>query len=496
VIAPHPSQSDDVRLTVEGQPDTTPDAPEPSPDDQAQTTPVPRSSAGRRIGVRVILVIATLLTVVAIFAIWANRQVLDADHWANTSTKLLQNNSVRTEVSNYLVDQIYANVDVAGTLSSALPPRLRPLAGPVAGGLENLAQRAAFELLGRPFVQEAWRQAQRVTAQEFINIVENKSKLVTLSGNAVFIDLRPILGDLGQRLGLPASLVDKLPPDAGRLRVLSSNQISTVQNGVKLLRGLAIVLPLVAVLLYALAVYLYTGRRRHTLVVIAVDLVAAGLLVIVARNIAGDQIVNSLVKVDSARPAAQATWSISTEMLSEIAQSVILGGLAVLAAAALAGPRRPAVAMRRVIAPWLRDRRILCYAIVLAGMLLLVWWGPIPALRMPIPVLVIILLLWLGVEALRRQTLKEFPDAQSSHAFSGLSDQLDRFNAWRHRHRRSEPPPSAPTLDGEPSALSGREGDRLARLERLVALRDSGALTEAEFTHEKQALIGGRAGAP
>ncbi len=477
---------------MEGQADSTPDAPTQPPEPAAEPKPVPKASRGRRISVRIILVIAAILTVVSIFAVWANRQILNANHWSDTSTALLQNDAVRTQISDYLVDQVYANVNVSGQLSNALPPRLQPLAGPIAGGLQNLAQKAAFQLLGRPRVQSAWRAANKLTAQQFINIVEGKSKLVELNGNAVYVDLRPILGDLSSQLGLPASITDKIPPDAGRLKVMTSNQISTVQNGVDLLRGIAIVAPIVVLLLFALAVYLYTGRRRHTLWIIGIDLVIAGLLVIIVRNFAGHQIVNSLVKNDSVKPAAQATWSIGTRLLSDVAQSVVLIGLAVMLAAALAGPRRPARWFRRKIAPWLRERRLASYGVALVILLLLVWWAPIPALRMPIPVLITIVLIWLGIEALRRQTMEEFPDAQFGDTFAGMRSQTDRVGAWfqERRHPRqpgSDSPPTQPMA--APPGPSG-EADKLARLERLAALRDSGALTDAEFADQKRTLLG------
>ena len=316
---------------MEGQADSTPDAPESSPEPAAESPPeqtaAPKASRARRIWVRVLLFLAALLTVISIFAVLANRQVLNANHWSDTSTALLQNDAIRTQLSTYLVDQVYANVNVSAQLSSALPPRLQPLAGPISGGLRNLADKAAFEILSRPAVQSAWRAANKLTAQQFINIVEGKSKLVQLNGNAVFVDLRPIIGDLASQIGLPASLTDKIPSDAGRLKVMTSDQISTVQNGVDLLKGIAIVAPIVALLLFALAVYLYTGRRRHTLWIIGIDLAIAGLLVIIVRNFAGHQIVGSLVKDDAVKPAAQATWSIGTALLSDVAQSVVLIGL-------------------------------------------------------------------------------------------------------------------------------------------------------------------------
>jgi hypothetical protein len=447
----------------------------------------PMTTRGRRILIRVLLVLATVLVAFGALAVWANRQVLNANNWADTSSALLQNDAIRTQVADFMVDQVYANIDVAGQLQAALPPRLQPLAGPAAGGLRTVAQKAAFEFLGRPRVQEAWQTTQRLTAQQFINIVEGKSKAVTLSGNAVYIDLRPLMGQLTTTLGLPASVAQALPPDAGRLKVMSSNQISTVQNAVKLVKGLTIILPAVALLLFALCVYLYTGRRRHALFVVGIDLVIAGLVVLVARNVAGDQIVNALASTEAARPAADAAWTIGTRLLSDIGQSILIVGLAVMVAASLAGERRPAVAFRRAAAPWFRERPLATYGIVIAILLLIVLWGPIPATRKPIPVLILFVLVWLGVEALRRQAAVEFPDAQFGDAMSGMRERTEN---WRNRrHQREAPPPAAPMAGGAGPPVLWSQDERLSQLERLVALREAGALTEAEFAFEKATLM-------
>ncbi|MGZ4326632.1 MAG: SHOCT domain-containing protein [Solirubrobacteraceae bacterium] len=433
---------------------------------------------------------ATVLVAFGSLAVWANRQVLNANNWADTSSALLQNDAIRTQVADFMVDQVYANVNVAGELKAALPPRLQPLAGPVAGGLRTVAQKAAFEFLGRPRVQEAWQKAQRLTAQQFINVVEGKSKAVTLSGNAVYIDLRPLMGQLTTTLGLPASVAQALPSGAGRLKVMSSNQISTVQNAVKLVKGLTIILPAVALLLFALCVYLYTGRRRHALFVVGIDLVIAGLVVLIARNVAGDQIVNALASTEAARPAAEATWTIGTRLLSDIGQSIIIVGLAVMLAASLAGNRRPAVAFRRAAAPWFRERPLATYGVVIAILLLIVLWGPIPATRKPIPVLIMFVLVWLGVEALRRQTAVEFPDAQLGDSMSGMRERIEH---WRNRrHHRGAPPPAAPMAGGAGPPALWSQDERLSRLERLTALRDAGALTEAEFASERAILMSTR----
>ena len=115
----------------------------------------PGMTRGRRIWVRVILVLATILAVLAIFAIWANRQLMNPDNWAKTSTALLQKQTVRSAVAGYLVDQLYANVTSEGELKSGSLPAAAARR-PDPGGLHNLAEQGAERALGIPRVQDAW----------------------------------------------------------------------------------------------------------------------------------------------------------------------------------------------------------------------------------------------------------------------------------------------------------------------------------------------------
>src|SRR3954468_11377038 len=100
-----------------------------------------------RLPARILVVLASVVAFLAILAIWVNRQLLNTDNWAKTSTELLQQEQIRTQLSSYLIDQLYANVDVAGQLAGVLPPRAQPLAGPAASGLRDLANQAANEAL-------------------------------------------------------------------------------------------------------------------------------------------------------------------------------------------------------------------------------------------------------------------------------------------------------------------------------------------------------------
>jgi hypothetical protein len=361
----------------------------------------------RRWLVRVIIWGTTVLAVVAIFAVWANRQLLNPDNWANTSTRLLQNEKIRQATSNYLVDQLYANVNVSEELKSRLPTQLQPLAAPVAGALQNLAVTAAQRALANGTIQEAWKKANRAADQTFLNIVNGKGAVSTDQGQ-VTLDLAPIVASIAERLGLP-NVSSKLPPSVAHIKVLKSDQLKAVQDGVKALKGLSLLLTIIVPLLYALAILLARARRRQTLMQVGIAIVLAGLVVFAGRAIVESQVASSLVKVEANRPAAQAVLSIGTEVLSEIAGAFVIVGLPLIAAAWFAGPARLAVKAREEIAPFLHDQPGWTYGIVCAVMLLVFIWGPIPATHKPAGIIVFLALALFGTEVLRRQTASEFP---------------------------------------------------------------------------------------
>lgn len=464
-----------------------------------ESLPPARLPRGRRYAVRSLLVLATIAAVLSIVAVWANRQLLNADNWADTSTALLEDPAVKTAVSGYLIDQVYANVNVSEELARALPPRLKPLAGPAAGGLQNVAQDVTDKALGRPRVQQAWKEANRLAAERFVAIAEGKSTLVTISGETVYLDLRALVLDAVQRFGLPGKLAGKIPPGAGRIAIVTSRQASAVQDATAALRGLAVVLPTAAVLLLALAVALARGRRRETLRAAGWCLVLAGAVVLVARTIAGQQVVDSLARTDAVVPAAQATWSIATSMLHDVAWAVIVVGIPLIVAAWIAGPMRSAHALRGAAAPWLRERPDVAYGVAAALVLLVIAWGPIPATRMVIPILVMIGLVALGVAMLRRQVAVEFPDATVGDAHATWQARVAHARTSATQALRRPRPAADAGATGERTAPGdGAAGisaaDRIALLERLTALHERGALTDEELAAEKAALHVGSAG--
>ena len=89
-------------------------------------------------------------------------------------------------------------------------------------------------------------------------------------------------------------LADRLPPDVGKLRILRSDELELAQTIAKLVRGLALVTSLLALGLFALAIYLSRGYRWITVLGVGVGLIVAGILVLILRELAGGVVVDQL----------------------------------------------------------------------------------------------------------------------------------------------------------------------------------------------------------
>jgi hypothetical protein len=387
---------------------TQPDVRE-TPDGTPSSTEPAASSRGRRIIVDGLIVLASILGVVAILAVWANRLLFNPDNWSNTSTQLLQSPAVRNATSNYLVDQLYANVNVAGLLKAGLPPRLDPLAGPAAGALRNLAVQGVDLALTRPRIQSAWAAANRAAAQSFVTIVNGGKGAVGVQSGAVTLNLGQIADDVAARLGLPSSVSSKIPPSAAHLTVFRSKQIKLVQDLGNAVRSLALLLTILVPCLYALALLLARGRRRRTLLSIGVAIALVGMVGLAGRALLESRIPDSLMSDVSLRPAGRAVVTIATQIMGDISVGFIVVGAVAIVAAWFAGPARPAWLSRRWIAPFLRDHAAWTFAIVAFVMLLIFIWQPIHAAGTPAGIIAFSVLALVGTEALRRQTAREFP---------------------------------------------------------------------------------------
>ncbi len=497
------------------------------------------------------IVLASVLLVFSITANWVQREVLDSDEVADTSDEILSDPDVQQALSIYLVDQLYANVDVTGEIEEKLPDNAKALAAPVAAATRQLALNVSAKALESPQVGALVVRSIRDSHGQFVRLIDDEGAFVSTSGGNVTLQYGDVIADLALRLGVdpdtisdirgvvqdvstdlkehlttaqtriktvragladvqggtlpseleqnlqtlqtntgqlhstiasldtklevvqqkaPAQLQDRLagldqrlsdldgrltavedrtttvledPAQAnvegldsalalaearitaalerqalqtpGQLVVMQSDQLNGVQTLVSALRNLGFVLPLLVLFLYVGAIYLASGWRRRALMAAGGGILAATLLVLLTRRLLGGAVVDSVAGSDTVKPAIQSVWDIVSGSLRERALFALVIGVAFVAAGMLAGPGRHEVAVRRALAPYLRDQPAAVYFVV--GVLFLLWLTVVPGINNLGQVLVILLLAALavvGIEVLRRQTAQEFPPRPSS----------------------------------------------------------------------------------
>jgi hypothetical protein len=355
----------------------------------------------------VLFAVGTLVIFVGSLTVWVRRQALDTDAWVRTSGDVLENDDVRAALSVYIVDQLYQHADPQAVLETRLPTNLQGLAGPIAGALRQPAVEGVDRFLERPRVQAAWEELNRVAHQELLAVLENETRgNITTGEGTVTLNLSTLIANIGQQLGFGEDLAARLPPDAGQIVLLRSDQLEAAQAGVKAIKWMSWLVILIAFACYAGAIWLARGRREM-LRNIGAGLLLVGILLLVIRRLVGNYIVDALASGESVRGAVGSAWIIGTRLLSEVAWALIIYGLVILVGTWLAGPNRYAGRVRSFIGPTLRDRPGLAWGALAGVFLLLVLWGPVPALRSWVGILILAGLVALGFEAFRRVVIGE-----------------------------------------------------------------------------------------
>src|SRR5215204_2781 len=369
------------------------------------------SSMGRMVLVRVLVVVGALFAVVSLLAGYIRYQALDTDTVEQTAGDLIADPEIRDQIAATLVDQLFANVDVEAALQQRLPPDQQGLAGPLAGVARIGADRAAQALLERPRAQRLWVRTIAATHRNLISVLKDeRTSLRTEDGNVV-LDLRPLIIQLGERVAIVGRIDQRLlaRPDAGVITIIKSNQLEKAQDLTRLMNFLGLWLWIVPIALWAIALWLARDRRRDILRMIGLSAILAGLLVLVVRRVAGSIVVDELATTESVEAAAANAWDIVTALLRDGGLTLMGIGVLLLVAVWIAGTSRYATSTRKWLAPHLA-RPELAFGGAAALLALLVWWGPTAQTHRWQLILVTAVVLGIGVEVLRRETAKEFPD--------------------------------------------------------------------------------------
>jgi hypothetical protein len=280
------------------------------------------------------LVLAVLAGVLAIFAIWANQQLLDTGGWSSVSGELLKSKEVRHRVAAFLgetlVEETEAQLLAAGEDETAarVMPQLR----------RNDARLAA-RVMATPQFRAIWATANRGGHAALLRVLDEEEGA---GESGVAIDLTPALrrvADLLGEEGLAAelgvgSLGELVEPGAARIEILKAAELQQAQDVVRVVRHLTLPAVLAVILFYALAIFFGRWYLARTFVGVGFALAATGLLALATRSLAGDKIIDELLAGGADGEAAEAAWRIATSDVHDLAVASIALGAGVLVATA------------------------------------------------------------------------------------------------------------------------------------------------------------------
>ena len=186
-----------------------------------------------------------------------------------------------------------------------------------------------------------WTNANRVGHRALLRVLDEEAG----AGEQVVINLTPALRQLAvvleeeglaEELGA-ADLAGFVEPGAGRIKVLEAQEVSAAQDAVRVVRHLTAPAVIVALALYALALFLGRRRLSRTFLGIGLAFAATGALSLLLRSFAGDRIIDNLISGNTDREAADAAWRIATSKIADLAGVAIgLGAVVVLLVGAVA----------------------------------------------------------------------------------------------------------------------------------------------------------------
>jgi len=361
----------------------------------------------------VLIVIGCVLAPLAGVAVWARNQVTNTDRYVRTVAPLASDPAIQNAIADQITTQIFTYLDVQGLTNQTvdalaergLPPRLadqlQGFAGPLASGIQSFVRTEVGKIVQSQAFADAWVQANRVAHQALVKALTGQAgeggEAVTVAGDTVSLDLAPFIQTVKARLVEGGfGLADRIPEVNASFVLFNVKNLTRAQAAFDLLNTLGIWLPIIAIVLLGIGVFVAKDHRR-ALVGAAVG-VAVGMLVLalglaVFRTIYLDAVPPAVLPHD----AAAVLYDTIVAYLRLGLRTVLVLALVVAAGAFLTGPSTTAVRTRQGLAHglgWLRgsaehagwrtgpvgtwvytNKKVLRIGAVTLAALALVFWG-------------------------------------------------------------------------------------------------------------------------
>jgi hypothetical protein len=335
-----------------------------------QSPMVPRHRFSWRTPVAtVLIVIGCLLAPVSVLAVWGANEVSSTGRYIANIEPLIHEPSVQNALTDKVTTEITSHLNITGYTNQAAAllndkglPRVGTLLktfGPaLASAVAGFIHAQVHKLVTSARFAQTWIQVNTVAHQTLVNALSGHTGAMAVSNGEVTIDLAPFIAIVKQALAARGfSLINSLPTVHPTLTLFSARQLVKAQTAYRLLNDLKIVLPILALLLIAVGVYLARGHRRALIgagLGFAASMLLLGAVLLVIRGIYLNSVPNSVLPSD----AAAAIFDTVVRFIRTALRTLLVLGLVVAIGAFLTGPSVTAVRTRRAVTSgfaWLRQ---------------------------------------------------------------------------------------------------------------------------------------------
>lgn len=320
---------------------------------------VVRRARWRTVTSALLITLACLLAPLSATAVWASRQVSDTDRYLETVAPLAHDPAVQKTIADAVTNAIFEAVDLRAITTQTLdaisqrglpPPiaaNLQALSGPLVSGIQGYVQGQVDNLVASPQFASVWRQANQTAHASLVSLLEGEqSGALSAQNDTVTLNLAPIIAQVKDRLVANGfSLANRIPVVNKSIVLVQSDGVTKAQGFYRLLTTLGTWLPIIALFLLAVGVYVARDRRR-ALLGGALGFAGAMLVLGVALTLARVFYLNALPSEVLSRDAGGAIFDTIVRYLRYSLRAVGVLALIVAAAAYFTGPSPSAVRAR------------------------------------------------------------------------------------------------------------------------------------------------------
>ncbi len=389
-----------------------------------------RQPMWRRVLAGVLAVLAVVALVFAVDALWVKTTLEDEDQFVATFESLPQNDAVAEAISVRVASGVVETQEVEAFVADLLPDELSVLAAPTTDAIEQLLARAANEVIQSDAVTTAWTVALRGTHRAVSAVLTGNDRALESEDGQIAINLDEIATEVVGRVEARGVDLPDIDLELGSLVIYESDDLATAQAVAQGISTVGWVLPVVALLLIAGAIWVAPNRRR--MVAFLGFATAIALLIQLATNRVTQNAVLGGIEDDLSREASAAVWDTTFSRLISGTWALLVIALIIGFVAWLAGPSTRAQRLRswgaKTIDGWRRPaeeepsgfttflaewKRTIQVVVVTLG-LLFVLLGPTPSGLLVIATLAVVLGIVVLVEVMAGPTRSPAPNPEDA----------------------------------------------------------------------------------